>query len=410
MADTLTDEQRRIVSAVRSFVEKAVQPVAQELEHADTYPAELVEQMKALGLFGATIPEAYGGLGLDCLTYALVVEELSRGWMSLAGVINSHLIMAYCVATFGTDEQKARFLPAFARGDKRGGICLTEPQGGSDLQAIRTRADRRGETYVLNGTKMFVTNGRHGDTFAVLAKTDPGADPPHRGMSLFLVEKGHPGFQVGRDLSKLGYKGVETVELAFDAVPVPVANLVGGAEGAGFKQIMAGLELGRINVAARGVGVAQAAFEAAIRYAQVRHAFGRPIAQHQAIQLKLADMATKVEAARLLTLQAARLKDSGERADLAAGMAKLFASEAAHEVALEAMRIHGGYGYTTEFPVERYYRDAPLLIIGEGTNEIQRLVIARQLLRRYAVPDMVEGSDVPRAAARNRRDQMDNGA
>ena len=408
MSHTPTDEQRRIVAAIRTFVEKEVQPVAQELEHADTYPADLVERMKGLGLFGATIPEAYGGLGLDCVTYARVMEELSRGWMSLAGVINSHLIMAYCVATFGTDAQKTRFLPAFARGDRRGGICLTEPHGGSDLQAIRTRAVRQGDAYLLTGTKMFVTNGRHGDTFVVLAKTDPGANPPYRGMSLLLVEKGHPGFQVSRDLSKLGYKGVETVELVFDAVPVPVANLIGGAEGAGFKQIMAGLELGRINVAARGVGVAQAAFEAEIRYAQVRETFGRPIAEHQAIQLKLADMATKIEAARLLTLEAARLKDAGERADLAAGMAKLFASETAHEVALEAMRIHGGYGYTTEFPVERYYRDAPLLIIGEGTNEIQRLVIARQLLRRSG--GTPEGSDRPRTAGPEGRDQMDNGS
>jgi alkylation response protein AidB-like acyl-CoA dehydrogenase len=386
-SDSLTDEQRRILATVRAFVEKEVRPVAAEWEHADRYPHELVEQMKALGLFGATIPERYGGLGLDYGTYALIVEELSRGWMSLAGVLNSHLVMAYCVDAFGTDGQKARFLPAFAAGSRRGGICLTEPQGGSDLQAIRTRAVRQGEQgdqYLLTGTKMFVTNGRHGDTFLVLAKTDPEAGLAHRGMSLFLVEKGHPGFQVGRNLSKLGYKGVETVELTFDAVPVAAGNLVGGQEGAGFRQIMAGLEVGRINVAARAVGVARAAFEDSIRYAQLRQSFGRPIAEHQAIQLKLADMATRLEAARLLTLEAARLKTAGERADLAAGMAKLFASETAQEAALEAMRIHGGYGYTTEFPVERYYRDAPLLIIGEGTNEIQRLVIARQLLKRYA--------------------------
>jgi alkylation response protein AidB-like acyl-CoA dehydrogenase len=383
-AHSLTDEQRRILATVRAFVEKEVRPVVADWEHADRYPHELVEQMKTLGLFGATIPERYGGLGLDYGTYALIVEELSRGWMSLAGVLNSHLVMAYCVDTFGTEVQKARFLPAFAAGSRRGGICLTEPQGGSDLQAIRTRAVRQGEQYLLTGTKMFVTNGRHGDTFLVLAKTDAEVGPPHRGMSLFLVEKGHPGFQVGRNLSKLGYKGVETVELIFDAVPVPAANLVGGQEGAGFRQIMAGLEVGRINVAARAVGLARAAFEDAIRYAQLRQSFGRPIAEHQAIQLKLADMATHLEAARLLTLEAARLKTAGERADLAAGMAKLFASETAQEAALEAMRIHGGYGYTTEFSVERYYRDAPLLIIGEGTNEIQRLVIARQLLKRYA--------------------------
>ncbi|MBI2461609.1 MAG: acyl-CoA dehydrogenase family protein [Candidatus Rokubacteria bacterium] len=350
MLKPLTDEQRQIVATIRAFVEKDVLPVVTRLEHEDRYPHDLVEQMKGLGLFGAVIPEAYGGLGLDYGTYALIIEELARGWMSLAGIINSHLIMAHCVASFGTEEQRRRLLPPMARGDLRGGLALTEPHAGSDLQAIRTTAVRHGEEYLLTGTKMFVTNGRYGRAFALLARTDPAAEPPYRGLSLFIVEKGHPGFQVGRDIGKLGYKGVETVELVLEAVPVPAANLVGGVEGRGFQQVMAGLEVGRLNIAARAVGVARAAFEEAIRYAQLRHAFGRPIAEHQAIQLKLADMATRVEAARLLTHQAAEAKDRGARADLEAGMAKLFASEAAQEVALEAMRIHGGYGYTTGTP------------------------------------------------------------
>ncbi|MBI4609061.1 MAG: acyl-CoA dehydrogenase family protein [Candidatus Rokubacteria bacterium] len=378
-------ERRQLVQAIRAWVERDVIPVASRYELADEYPLEIVEKLKELGLFGATIPQEYGGLGLDYTTYAMIVEEICRGWMSVSGILNTHLIMAHIVQHYGTEAQRQRFLPAMARGDRRGGLALTEASGGSDVQAIRTVARRDGDHYAITGSKMFITNGRHGNTFALLAKTDPQAKPPHSGMSCFIIEKGGPGFTVSRDLDKLGYRGLDTCELAFEEFRVPAANLVGGVEGRGFKQVMAAIETGRINIAARGVGVAQAAFEAALRYSQQRSAFGKPICQHQAIQLKLADMATKVTAARLLTQWAAARKDSGERSDLEAGMAKLFASEVSYEVSLDAMRIHGGYGYTTEFPVERYYRDAPLLIIGEGTNEIQRLVIARQLLQRHPV-------------------------
>jgi alkylation response protein AidB-like acyl-CoA dehydrogenase len=340
--------------------------------------------MKQLGLFGATIPAQYGGIGLEYTTYALVVEELARGWASMPGAINSHLIMAYIVREFGTPEQRSHWLPRFASGERRGGLALSEAEAGSDVQAIRTVARREGDRYVVNGAKMWITNARYGNTFALLARTDPAADPPHRGMSLFLIEKGHPGFQVGRDIPKLGYRGIKTCELVFQDFPVPAANLVGGVEGAGFRQVMSALETGRINVAARGVGIARACFEASIRWAQQRRTFGRPIGEHQLIQEKLAEMATQLEAARLLTWSAALAKDRGARVDLEAGMAKLFATEAAMSAALEAMRIHGGYGYTTDLPIERYFRDAPLLLIGEGTNEIQKTVIARQLLRRHA--------------------------
>ncbi len=381
----LTETQEQILSAVRRFVEKDVLPVASELEHRDEYPAALVRTMREMGLFGATIPAEHGGMGLDVLTYALIVEELSRGWMSLSGVLNTHLMVAYHLRAFGTPAQRERWLPRMATGELHGGLGLSEPHAGSDVQAIRTAAVRRGDRYVVNGTKMFITNGRRGNIFSLAVKTDPKAQPPYKGISLLLVEKGHPGFQVGRDLKKLGYKGIETCELIFEDVEVPAENLIGGVEGEGFGQVLSGLEVGRINVAARGVGVARAAFEEAIRYAQRREAFGVPIARHQAIQLKLADMATRIEAARLLTIQAAQKKDRGERCDLEAGMAKLFATETCQEVSLEAMRILGGYGYIQEAPVERFYRDAPLLIIGEGTNEIQRLVIAKNLLKRYAV-------------------------
>ncbi len=385
MPQPLTEEQELLLSTIRSFVQREVIPQAPELEHDDTYPSELVERMKEMGLFGAIIPEGYGGLGLDFTTYAMIVEEICRGWMSLSGVFNTHLIMAYMVLTFGTKEQKLRFLPAFASGEKRGGLALTESHAGSDVQAITTSARREGDCYILNGSKMFITNGRYGNCFAVLVKTDPEVRPAYKGISLFIVEKGDPGFSVGRNIEKLGYKGVETVELVFEQVRVPADNLIGMEEGQGFQQVMAGLEVGRINIAARGVGVAQAAFEDAIKYAQQRRAFGKPIAEHQAIQLNLAEMATKIEAARLLTYNAARKKDRGERCDLEAGMAKLYASEICQEVSLDAMRILGGYGYTREFNVERYYRDAPLLIIGEGTNEIQKLVIARNLLKKYSI-------------------------
>ncbi|MEE8313807.1 MAG: acyl-CoA dehydrogenase family protein [Myxococcota bacterium] len=381
----LTDEQSQIVETVRKFVDNEVAPVASELDHRDEYPHALVERMKELGLFGATIPEEYGGIGLDYTTYAMVVEELARGWVSIPGLINSHLMMAYIVREFGTETQKRHWLPRFASGELRGGLALSEADAGSDVQAIRTTAKRAGDHYVINGAKMWITNARHGNTFALLAKTDPEADPPHRGMSMFIIEKGHPGFTVSRDIPKLGYRGLKTCELVFEDFPVPVENLVGEREGQGFKYVMSGLETGRINVAARGVGVVRACFEASIRYAQQRRTFGKPIAEHQLIQEKLADMATNLEAARLLTYSAARAKDRGARVDLEAGMAKLFATEAAMEAALEAMRLHGAVGYTEELPIERYFRDAPLLLIGEGTNEIQKTVIARQLLKKYAI-------------------------
>jgi alkylation response protein AidB-like acyl-CoA dehydrogenase len=379
------DATAAAVASVRRFVEREVIPAAMELEQSDTYPHALVERMKELGLFGVFVPVDYDGAGLDFRTYAAIVEELSRGWMSLTGVINSHLMLCYHLLTFGTEEQKRRLLPPLAHGERRGGLALTEPNAGSDVQAIRMTARRDGDDYILNGQKQFITNGRYGVSFSVLARTDPQAEPPHRGMSLFVVEKEMEGFGVGREIKKLGYRGVETAELFFDEVRVPSSHLLGGVEGRGFKQVMSGLEVGRINVAARGVGLARAAFEAAIGYAQRRQTFGVPIAQHQAIQLKLADMATMIEAARLLTRQAAERKDRGERCDLEAGMAKLFATEAAQECALESLRIHGGVGYTQDLPVERLYRDAPLLIVGEGTNEIQRVVIARQLLERYSI-------------------------
>jgi alkylation response protein AidB-like acyl-CoA dehydrogenase len=388
----LTTEQQQIVATIREFVERDVLPVASELEHADEYPEELVETMKELGLFGVTIPEAYGGLGLDLTTYALVQVELSRGWMSLSGVLNTHFISAWMIGAYGTDEQRQAYLPRMATGELHFAYSMTEPHAGSDVQAIRTRAVREGEEYVISGQKTWATNGLRSGAVMLLAKTDPDADPPHRGMTAFIVEKEpnvheQPGLMIPAPLRKLGYKGVESTELVFDGYRTPVSSILGGEEqeGQGFKQFMGGIELGRVNIAARAVGIATAAFEAAIRYAQEREAFGKPIAQHQAIQLKLAQMATKIEAARLLMLQAARRKDAGERADLEAGMAKLFATETAEEAALEAMRIHGGYGYSQEFLVERLYRDAPVLILGEGSNEIQQLVIARRLLEKYAL-------------------------
>ncbi len=384
---THTPEEARnqIVNMVREFTQREIEPIVREYERDDIVPLDVIEKMKEMGLFGINIPEEYGGMGLDYTTFAMIFEELCKSWMSISGVIGTHHIMTYIVNNFGTQEQKDRFLPAMARGEKRGGLALTEPEAGSDVQSLELSAVRDGEEYVLNGTKMFITNGRYGNTFALLSKTDPNTDPPYRGMSCFIVEKGGPGFDVGRDLDKLGYRGLDTCELIFQDFRVPMENLVGGQEGRGFQQVMGGLETGRINIAARAVGVATAAFEAAIKYSQQRETFGTPISQHQAIQLKLADMATKIEAARLLTYQAAGKKDRGERVDLEAGMAKLFASETCAEVTMEAMRIHGGYGYIKDYPIERYYRDAPLMIIGEGTNEIQRLVIARQLLQRYRI-------------------------
>jgi alkylation response protein AidB-like acyl-CoA dehydrogenase len=385
MSSSLEADRKVIVDEVRRFVDREVIPVAHELEKNDLYPFELIDKLKALGVFSATISETYGGLGFDLLTYAQIIEQISRGWMSLAGIVNTHVLVTYMIATFGTEEQRQRFLPIMATGEKRGGICISEANAGSDVQAITMTATRDSEEYVLNGSKLWVTNGVYGSIFAVLARTNTTLHPAYRGMSVLLVEKGTPGLDVSRTFDKLGYKGVETAELVFTDVHVPVTNLLGGVEGEGFKHIMSGLEVGRINVAARAVGVAQAAFNDSIKYAQERYTFGKPIAQHQAIQLKLADMATKIEAARLLLQQAAQKKDQGERCDLEAGMAKLFATEMCQEVTLEAMRIHGGFGYTKEFNVERYYREAPFMLVGEGTSEIQRLVIARQLLGRYKV-------------------------
>jgi alkylation response protein AidB-like acyl-CoA dehydrogenase len=383
VATNATEEARaQIVSLVREFVRREVEPVASDLDREDTVPLELIDKMKDLGLFGITVPEEYGGLGLDYTTFAVIFEEISKGFMSLSGAIGTHHILTYVLSHYGTPEQKSRFLPDLASGRKRGGLALTEPGVGSDVANLQTSATKDGEEYVLNGTKMFITNGRYGDAFCLLARTNQEAEPKHHGISCFVVEKGGSGFRVGRDLDKLGYRGLDTCELIFEDYRIPVENLVGGVEGAGFGQVMSGLETGRINVAARAVGVAQAAFNAAIRYSQQRETFGLPISQHQAIQLKLADMATKIQASRLLTYDAATKKDRGERVDLESGMAKLFASESCQEVTLEAMRIHGGYGYIKESPVERYYRDAPLMIIGEGTNEVMRLLIARQLLRR----------------------------
>jgi alkylation response protein AidB-like acyl-CoA dehydrogenase len=379
----LNVEQELIVSTVKRFVEKEVLSVASEMDHRNEYPHQLVRQMQEMGLFGLNIPEEFGGAGVDSTTFAMVFEEISRGWLGLAGVIGSNSVMCDVVVRFGTDDQKRRFLPFMATGEKRGGICLTESNAGTDLQSITSTATRDGAVYRINGSKMWITNARHGNTFLLLAKTDAKAQPAHRGMSAFIIEKGPPGLNVSRDIGKLGYKGVETCELHFDNFPVPAENLVGGGEGQGFKQVMTGLEAERLNVAARGLGIARAAFEEAIRYAQRRITFGKPIAEYQTIQNKLADMATRIEASRLLIYSAAEKRDRGERCDLEAGMAKLFATETAAEVSLEAMRILGANGYSKDFPVERYYRDAPLVVIGGGTNELQRLIIARNLLRKY---------------------------
>ncbi len=375
--------QQDIVASIRQFVERHVMPVASRLEHADEYPTEIVAGMKELGLFGAGVPAEYGGLGLDTVTYAMIVEELARGWMSVVGPLGTHSVICDIIHRFGSEAQRRGFLPGLAAGERRGGLALSEVDAGTDVARIRTTATRQGDGYLVNGAKMWITNGRHGNTFVLAAKTDPAADPPHLGISAFIIEKGHPGFQVGRDIDKLGYKGVETCELVFDNFFVPAANLIGGREGEGFKHIMTGLEGERINVAARGVGLAQAAFEDAIHYAQQRHTFGKPIAEHQTIQIMLADMATKIEAARLLVRSAAQKKDRGERCDLEAGMAKLFATESAQQIVLDALRIHGGAGYSKDHNVERYYRDAPLLIVGGGTNELQRLIIAKGLVAKY---------------------------
>jgi alkylation response protein AidB-like acyl-CoA dehydrogenase len=379
----LTSEQELMVATVRQFVDKEVVPVASAMEHRNEYPHALVGEMRKMGLFGLNVPEVYGGAEIDFTTFAMIFEELSRGWLGLAGVIGTHSVLCDVLIRFGTDEQKRRFLPGLASGERRGGICLSEPNAGTDLQNISTTAVRDGDVYRISGSKMWVTNGRYGNTFLLLAKTGPRTAPPHKGMGAFVIEKGAPGLTVSRDIDKLGYKSVETCELHFQDFPTPAENLIGGVENEGFKQVMTGLEAERINVAARGLGIARAAFEEAIRYAQRRTTFGKPIAEHQTIQIKLADMATRIEASRLLIYSAAEKKDRGERCDLEAGMAKLFATETAAEVSLEAMRILGGNGYSKDFPVERYYRDAPLVVIGGGTNELQRLIIARNLLKKY---------------------------
>jgi len=374
-------QESMILDSIDRFLAQEVKPYAQKLEHDDIYPADIVEKMKEMGLFGCLIAPEYGGLGLSTVTYAKIIEKISIVWMSVAGIINSHLIMAMCVQRCGTPEQKAYWLPKFATGELRGGIALTEPDCGTDLQAIRTAAKLVGDDYVVNGTKMWISNGIYGNCFALLVKTDSTAQPRHRGMSVLIAQKGD-GFTVSRKLEKLGYKGIDSAELVFNDYKVAKDRLIGGVEGKGLQMILGGLELGRINVAARGVGVAQAALDESVRYAQIRKTFGKPICEHQAIQLKLGDMATRTEAARLLTMTAAQAYDRGERCDMEAGMAKLFATEAAVENSSDAMRIHGGYGYSKEYIVERLYRDAPLLVIGEGTNEMQRIIIAKQLIER----------------------------
>ena len=382
--DELSEEEREIVGVVREFVDREVRPVARELEHANTYPGQLIEQMKQLGIFGLAIPEPWGEAKVSTSCYALVTEELARGWMSLAGAMGGHTVVARLIGSYGTQEQKDGYLPRMATGQLRATMALTEPGGGSDLQAMRTTAGRSGDSYVINGAKTWISNARTSGLIALLCKTDPGAEPPHAGISILLAEPG-PGFTVSRDLPKLGYKGIESCELSFDDFRIPAAALLGEHEGQGFAQMMRGLEIGRIQVASRAVGVGRAALEDALQYAQQRESFGKPIWQHQSVGNYLADMATKLAAARQLVLYAARRFDAGQRADMEAGMAKLFASEAAMEIALDAVRIHGGYGYSTEFDVERYFRDAPLMIVGEGTNEIQRNVIARQLVSRNSV-------------------------
>ena len=373
-----------ILDSIDRFLERDVRPVVRDLEANDVYPQKIVDRLVELGLFGATIAPEYGGLGLSAGTYAKIIERISAVWMSVSGFFNSHLIMATAVQRFGRDEQKQQFLRRFASGELRGGIALTEPDCGTDLQAIRTRAVKDGDEYVVNGAKTWITNSAAGGILAVLVKTDVNTQPAHRGMSLLLIEKG-PGFTVTRKLDKLGYRGIDTAELIFEDCRVPATNLIGESEGRGLQQILAGLELGRINIAARGVGVARACLEESLAYAQQRQSFGKPIGEHQSIQIKLADMATRVESARLLTESAARAFDTGERCDMEAGMAKLAASEAAVSNSLEAMRIHGAYGYSKEFNIERYYRDAPLLAIGEGTNELQKIIIAKQLIERHRV-------------------------
>jgi alkylation response protein AidB-like acyl-CoA dehydrogenase len=391
----ITDEQKAIAEMVHQFADEQIIPNAEHYDHEDEFPEPIVEQMKELGLFGVTIPEDYGGMGLDLTTYAMIVEELSRGWISISGIVNTHFIGSYLLMKFGTEEQKQAYLPKMATGEMRAAFSLSEPEVGSDVQGIKTTARKTedGQSYEINGQKMWVTNGLLSSLVFVLAKTDPQAEPRYKGMTCFICEKEpgqaeNDGLTIPPKIKKLGYKGVESTELVFDAYKVPAERILGGESdglGQGFVQMMDALEVGRVNVAARGVGIAQRALELALKYSQERKTFGKEIAQHQAIQFKLADMATQVDAARLLTQRAARLKDAGERSDLEAGMAKLFASEAGRFCVEESFRIHGGYGYSKEYEIERLYRDAPLLLIGEGTSEIQRMVIGRTLLKRHKI-------------------------
>ena len=387
----LTDTQKAIIETVRDFVEKEVVPVAEELEHKDEFPEKIYEGMKEMGLFGLTVPEEYGGVGESLMTYALTVVELARGWMSLSGILNTHFMGCYLINKFGTDEQKQKHLPRMATGEVRAALAMSEPEAGSDVQAIRTKAIRDGDDYVVNGQKMWLTNGLRSGIVMTLVKTDPEADPPHRGMSMLIVEKEPgeakpaPGLDCGKDIDKMGYKGIETIEMTFSDFRTPASSLLGSEEGQGFRQVLDAIEVGRVNVSARAVGVATRAFEEAIRYSQERKAFGKPISQHQAIQIHLAEMGTTLEAAKLMLYSAAEKKSSGERSDLEAGMSKLFASEACHEIVLKSLRVHGGYGYSKEFTIERLYRDAPFLLIGEGTSEIQKTVIARRLLEKYKI-------------------------
>ena len=392
-----TDEQQAITEMVRQFADEQILPNAEHFDHEDEFPAEIVEQMKELGLFGVTIPEEYGGMGLDLTTYVMIVEELSRGWISISGIINTHFIGSYLLMKYGTDEQKQKYLPRMATGEIRAAFSLSEPEMGSDVQALKTNAKKDGDFYVINGQKMWVTNGLRSDLVFVLVVTNPEAEKRHQGMTCFIAEKeggvhentgDYAGLNVPPVLKKMGYKGVESTELIFDGYRCPPENILGGEEDGlnkGFPQMMDALEVGRANVAARGVGIAQRALELALKYSQERKTFGKPICEHQAIQFKLADMATQVEAARLLTIRAARLKDAGVRSEMEAGMAKLFASEAGRFCVEESFRIHGGYGYSKEYEIERLYRDAPLLLIGEGTSEIQRMVIGKTLLQRHKI-------------------------
>ena len=379
MTIQLTQDQKDYQEAIRAFVDKEIIPVARDMEHSGEYPTAIVEHMKEMGLFGMTIPEEFGGLGVDMTTFSIVFEELSRGWMGVAGILGSHSMACFVISKHGTPEQKAKYLPDLATGARRSGLGLTEPGAGTDLQGISTTATLDGDHYIVRGSKTWITNARHADPLPVLVKTDPKADPRHKGMSVLLIDAGTPGFTIGKDIPKMGYKGPESCEVILDEVRVPVENLLGGVEGRGMQQVLSALETGRLNIAARSVGIAARAYEEAVKYAKSRMAFGKSISEFQAIQLKIADMATDLQAARLLTYWAASEADQGKRVDLQTAQAKVFASEVAIQNSLRAMQVHGGYGYSTEYEIERLYRDAPLMSIGEGTNDIMRMVIAKQI-------------------------------